>query len=118
MTAGLDADRIDPALRELIDAGFLYEAELYPERIFAFRHPLTREVAYGTQLADSRAATHAAAARAMIELNPDRHDELAALIAKHMGGRRDPGGRALVRPRRLLGRPQPAAGRAAALAAR
>ena len=49
-----------PPLRELIDAGFLYEAELYPERVLAFRHPLTREVAYGTQLAEQRAATHAA----------------------------------------------------------
>ncbi len=74
----------EAALRELIDAGFLYELELYPERILAFRHPLTREVAYGTQLAEQRAATHAAVARAMIELNPDRHEELAALIANHL----------------------------------
>jgi adenylate cyclase len=84
MTAGIDRDRIDPVLCELIEAGFLYEAELYPERILAFRHPLTREVAYGTQLADGRAATHAAAARAMVELEPERHDELAALVAHHM----------------------------------
>ena len=84
MTAGLDRDRIDPVLRELIEAGFLYEAELYPERILAFRHPLTREVAYGTQLADGRAATHAAAARALIALEPERLDELAALVAGHM----------------------------------
>ena len=73
--------------------------------MLAFRHPLTREVAYGTQLADQRAATHAAAARAMIELEPERHDELAALIADHM----EQGGetlrsRALVRPRRATGR--------------
>jgi class 3 adenylate cyclase/tetratricopeptide (TPR) repeat protein len=84
LTAGLDRDRIDPVLCELIEAGFLYEAELYPERVLAFRHPLTREVAYGTQLADGRAATHAAAARATIELEPDRLDELASLIADHM----------------------------------
>jgi class 3 adenylate cyclase/tetratricopeptide (TPR) repeat protein len=72
------------ALCELTDGGFLFEAEVYPERVFAFRHPLTREVAYNTQLADQRAAAHAATARALIELNPDRHDELAALIASHM----------------------------------
>ena len=75
---------MEPALCELTESGFLYEAEMYPETVFAFRHPLTREVAYGTQLADRRAATHAAAARATIELKPDRHDELAALIAHHM----------------------------------
>jgi class 3 adenylate cyclase/tetratricopeptide (TPR) repeat protein len=79
-----EGDRCEAALREAIEAGFLYEAELYPERLLAFRHPLTREVAYGSQLAEQRAITHAAAARAMIELNPERHEELAALIAKHL----------------------------------
>jgi adenylate cyclase len=72
------------ALCELTDGGFLFETEVYPERVFAFRHPLTREVAYGTQLAEQRAESHAATARALIELNPDRHDEMAALIASHM----------------------------------
>ncbi len=79
-----DPDACEAALRELIEAGFLYELELYPERVLAFRHPLTREVAYGTQLAEQRAATHTATARALIELNPERHEELAALIASHM----------------------------------
>ncbi len=83
LAAGLEPDEIDPVLCELIDAGFLFEAEMYPQRVLAFRHPLTREVAYGTQLADRRAATHAAAARALIELNPERHDEISALIAHH-----------------------------------
>jgi class 3 adenylate cyclase/tetratricopeptide (TPR) repeat protein len=85
MAAGLDAEAMERALKELIESGFLYEAEMYPQRLFAFRHPLTREVAYGTQLASQRAATHAAAARAMIELTPpDRQDEQAALIADHL----------------------------------
>jgi adenylate cyclase len=84
LTAEIEDGRIEPVLGELIEAGFLYEAELYPQRVFAFRHPLTREVAYGTQLAAGRTATHAAAARALIELEPERHDELAALIAHHM----------------------------------
>jgi class 3 adenylate cyclase/tetratricopeptide (TPR) repeat protein len=86
MVSGLTrSDDYDAALAELIAGGFLYEAELYPEKILAFRHPLTREVAYGTQLADQRAVTHAATARVLIELNPpDRHDELSALIASHM----------------------------------
>jgi class 3 adenylate cyclase/tetratricopeptide (TPR) repeat protein len=91
LTAGLDEDALEPLLDDLTDSGFLYEAELYPEKVLAFRHPLTREVAYGTQLADRREATHAAAARAIIELNGDRLDELAALIADHM----DAGGETL-----------------------
>lgn len=84
LTAGLEEGELDAVLRQLVAAGFLYEIELYPRRILAFRHPLTREVAYGTQIGDTRARTHAAAARALIELEPERHDELAALIASHM----------------------------------
>lgn len=82
--SGLDESELEAPLTELIEAGFLFEAEVYPSRVLAFRHPLTREVAYGSQLADQRARTHAATARAMVELNPERHDELAALIAHHM----------------------------------
>ena len=37
-------------------------AELYPEKVLAFRHPLTQEVAYGKQLAERRRETHAAGA--------------------------------------------------------
>ncbi len=84
LTAGLSEEELNPALCDLVDGGFLYEAEIYPQRVFAFRHPLTREVAYGSQLGDGRAAIHAAAARATIELEPERLDELAALVAHHM----------------------------------
>jgi adenylate cyclase len=84
LITGRPQEECEAPLRELIEAGFLYEAELYPERLLAFRHPLTREVAYGSQLGEQRAATHAAVARATIALNPERQDELAALIASHM----------------------------------
>jgi adenylate cyclase len=84
-TAGHDSETMERALGDLIAGGFLYEAEIYPARLLAFRHPLTREVAYGTQLAEQRAATHAAAARALIALEPpERYDELSALIADHL----------------------------------
>jgi len=84
IVAGVDDEALAEGLKELIGAGFLYEAEIYPERVLAFSHPLTQEVAYGSQLGEQRAAAHAATARSMIELNPDRHDELAALIAQHL----------------------------------
>ena len=91
LTAELGEDELEVTQQTLIDGGFLYEAEMYPQRRFAFRHPLTREVAYGTQLGSQREATHAAAARALIELEPpERYDELSALIADHLrqGGER------------------------------
>ena len=95
-------------LCELTDAGFLYEAELYPERVFAFRHPLTREVAYGTQLAEQRAATHAAAARAT--------DRARTRSATTSWRRWSPTTwrRAARRSRRRAGRPAPPTGRATA----
>jgi len=83
LSAGVEAGELNPRLCALTDAGFLYEAELFPERVLAFRHPLTREVAYGTQLGERRAVTHTAVARATIELEGDRLDELAALVAHH-----------------------------------
>ncbi len=90
ITAELEEEQQEAALSRLIDAGFLYRARRYPEQVLAFSHPLTREVAYGSQLAERRAATHVAAARAMLELEPDRLDELSALVAHHFeaGGER------------------------------
>ena len=84
IVAGIDNVTLEQGLKELIGAGFLYEEEIYPERILAFSHPLTQEVAYGSQLAEQRSRAHAAAARALVELNPERHDELSALIAQHL----------------------------------
>jgi predicted ATPase/class 3 adenylate cyclase len=79
----LDAAELDEALRELVASEFLYEQELYPEAIYAFKHPLTMEVAYGSQLADRRASSHAKVATAIAEHEPERLDERAALLADH-----------------------------------
>jgi adenylate cyclase len=51
--------------------------------VYAFKHPLTQEVAYASRLADRRAPVHAAVARAIAEQYPDRLDERAALVAQH-----------------------------------
>ena len=83
-------EELDDALRELVAAGFVYEQEIYPESIYTFKHPLTQEVAYNSQLGERRAADHAAVAKAIAEQNPDRLDERAALLAQHWeaGGER------------------------------
>jgi adenylate cyclase len=72
------------ALRTLIAADFLYEAALYPEVEYTFKHPLTQEVAYHSQLGDRRARLHGSVARALQALHPDKLDERAALIAHHL----------------------------------
>jgi predicted ATPase len=53
------------ALHALTSAEFLYEEALYPQAEYAFKHPLTQEVAYRSQLTERRARVHAAIARAI-----------------------------------------------------
>jgi hypothetical protein len=71
------------ALHALTNAEFLYQEALYPEAEYAFKHPLTQEVAYRSQLAERRARTHAAVARAIEERESDKLGERAASLAHH-----------------------------------
>jgi class 3 adenylate cyclase/tetratricopeptide (TPR) repeat protein len=71
------------ALRDLVAAEFLDERTLYPEVEYAFRHPLTQEMAYRSQLGDRRARVHAAVAGVIADLYPGKLDERAALLAQH-----------------------------------
>ncbi len=79
----LDGETLDEALRTLIETEFVREIVIYPEQIFAFRHPLTQEVAYGSQLAPARARAHTAVAIGLQSTDPDRVEENAGLIAQH-----------------------------------
>jgi class 3 adenylate cyclase/tetratricopeptide (TPR) repeat protein len=88
--AALDEGELEPALRALIAAEFVFEQELYPEVIYAFKHPLTQEVAYNSQLGGRRAAVHRRVAEALQELHPDKLDERAALLAQHLEAAGDP----------------------------
>jgi class 3 adenylate cyclase/tetratricopeptide (TPR) repeat protein len=84
-----EAELVD-AMRALQSAEFVYEEALYPEIEYAFKHPLTQEVAYGAQLGDRRARLHDAVARTIEQLNPAKLDERAALLAHHWEAAGDP----------------------------
>jgi adenylate cyclase len=71
------------SLGALRQAEFVYEEAVHPETVYTFKHPLTQEVAYRTQLVERRKQAHAAVACAIEELYPDRLDERAALVAHH-----------------------------------
>ena len=86
----LPADALADALRVLVAAELLYERALFPEAQYAFKHPLTQEVAYQSQLMDRRTRTHAAVARAITALYPEKVDERAALLAHHWEGAGEP----------------------------
>jgi tetratricopeptide (TPR) repeat protein len=88
--AAFGDDKLEPALRALIAAEFLYEQELYPEAVYAFKHPLTQEVAYNSQLGERRATVHRRVAEALQDLYADKLDERAALLARHWEAAGDP----------------------------
>ena len=79
----LDADDLDEALRGLTAAEFVHERQIYPEIEYAFKHPLTQDVAYRSLLGERRRSSHEAVARAIEECAGERLDELAALLAHH-----------------------------------
>ena len=78
------------ALHALTQAEFVYSETTHAEPEYAFKHPLTQEVAYHAQLAERRARVHGAVARAVAELYPDKLDERAALLAHHWEGAGEP----------------------------
>jgi adenylate cyclase len=79
----LQHEDLAAALAALKRAEFIYETALYPVAEYAFKHPLTQEVAYGSQLQERRRTTHAAVARALEAASGARGDEQAALLAHH-----------------------------------
>jgi class 3 adenylate cyclase/tetratricopeptide (TPR) repeat protein len=81
--ADLPEGELADALAALCNAEFIHQQSLYPIAEYAFAHPLTQEVALGSQLQEQRRSVHAAVARAIQESEPDRLDENAALLAHH-----------------------------------
>src|SRR5262249_53889642 len=71
------------AVHALTRAEFLYQEALYPQAEYAFKHPLTQEVAYRSQLAERRGRVHAAVARAIEAVESAKLGESAALLAYH-----------------------------------
>jgi class 3 adenylate cyclase/tetratricopeptide (TPR) repeat protein len=76
-------DDLEAALTTLLGAELVHERALYPVAEYAFKHPLTHEVALGAQLATARRARHAAVAKAIEAAEADRLDEHAGLLAHH-----------------------------------
>ncbi len=81
--AGIDDEALAEGLRTLRQRDLVYEQALFPKVVYAFKHPLTQEVAYGSQLAESRRVAHAAVARVLEEKEESKREEYAALLAHH-----------------------------------
>ena len=79
----VQGDDLDAALAALLAAELVYERAIYPVAEYAFKHPLTHEVALGAQLTTARRARHAAVAGAIEVAEAERLDEHAGLLAHH-----------------------------------
>jgi class 3 adenylate cyclase/tetratricopeptide (TPR) repeat protein len=71
------------SLARLQTAEFIYEARLFPEPEYAFRHALTLDVAYGGLLQESRRELHVRIVETLERLYPERLSEHAARLAHH-----------------------------------
>jgi class 3 adenylate cyclase len=81
--AGSGPEAVRGPLRALVQGEFLYERSLYPELEYAFKHPLTREVAYGSLLRERRRELHGRTAEAIEARAGEAADAQAAVIAHH-----------------------------------
>jgi class 3 adenylate cyclase/tetratricopeptide (TPR) repeat protein len=76
-------EELDAALAALLAAELVYERTIYPVAEYAFKHPLTHEVALHAQLTTARRTRHAAVAEAIAAAEAERLDEYAGLLAHH-----------------------------------
>jgi tetratricopeptide (TPR) repeat protein len=79
----LSAEELHGALADLRTRELLYEARLFPEIAYTFRHGLTRRVAYDGLLHESRRALHARVAEALEILHADHLEEAIEALAHH-----------------------------------
>jgi adenylate cyclase len=79
----LSAEELKAALAALHRAEFIHEQAIYPVVEYSFKHPLTQEVAFGSQLKERRRQVHAAVAGAIEQQYPEQLDERAPALAHH-----------------------------------
>jgi predicted ATPase/class 3 adenylate cyclase len=82
-TAEVPEETLQGGLANLRSAEFLYEASLFPEIEYAFKHALTHEVAYGTLLKDHRRSLHTRIVDAIEQVSGDRIGEHVERLAYH-----------------------------------
>jgi len=81
--AELSEADLHSGLARLQAAEFLYEASLFPELVYTFKHALTHEVAYSGLLLERRRVLHARIVEALEALAGDRVAEQVERLAHH-----------------------------------
>jgi len=81
--AELSEEELLRRMDHLQAAEFLYEAKLFPDLEYTFKHGLTCQVAYGSLVQDRRRALHAKVTEAIERLYTDRVIEHVERLAHH-----------------------------------
>jgi predicted ATPase len=76
-------DEVHVELTRLQAAEFLYEAGLFPEIEYTFKHPLTHEAAYQSLFKDQQRALHARITETIERVSPERLAEQTERLAHH-----------------------------------
>ena len=81
--ADLPETDLRQSIARLQEAEYLYEARLFPELEYTFKHALTHDVAYVSLLQEHRRELHGRIAEAIEALYGDRLDEQVERLAHH-----------------------------------
>jgi class 3 adenylate cyclase/tetratricopeptide (TPR) repeat protein len=81
--ADVPEEALHRGLTSLQAAEFLYEARLFPDLAYTFKHALTHEVAYGSLLQERRRALHARLVEVIEGLAADRLADQVERLAHH-----------------------------------
>ncbi|MGI9147336.1 MAG: AAA family ATPase, partial [Chloroflexota bacterium] len=76
-------DELHGALTRLVATEFMYEAHLFPELVYTFKHALTHEVAYSSLLQERRRALHARIVDEIERTSEDRILEQVDTLGHH-----------------------------------
>jgi class 3 adenylate cyclase/tetratricopeptide (TPR) repeat protein len=76
-------EQLRRGLANLQAAEFLYEARLFPDLEYTFKHALTHDVAYGSLLQERRRTLHRQIMETIERLHPDRLAEHIEQLAHH-----------------------------------
>jgi class 3 adenylate cyclase/tetratricopeptide (TPR) repeat protein len=84
--AELSDDGLRGGLSRLQAAEFLYEARLFPDLEYSFKHALTHDIAYSGMLKDRRCTLHRQILEAIERLYPDRPEHIEQLAHHALRG--------------------------------
>jgi predicted ATPase/class 3 adenylate cyclase len=82
--AGLPRDKLEEALRQLVQSGLIFRRGEIPHAVYSFKHALVRDAAYASLLISRRGHLHAAIANAIEQQFPEIVETQPETLAHHL----------------------------------